>query len=226
MDMQRIDILACCVLVLSLLACGCTQPGGDGAQSGTNTTTVPALTPGSPSPQAESSSPRAVPTPPGEWDGKKPYDVKFVDPATYHITLTVTPTTTPVKPPNDLHVDTVAMKDYAKISSTKVEKVMTTEIYHIPFPYWELDYTVNAQFKERARFDLEVRDAEDPNRLLAEVNMNRANFMTPKNNTLGNTANSGTLLFREGFKDYYFVIRTDKISSFSLVIKVPEKYLV
>lgn len=221
MDMQRRDLLACCVLVLSLLACGCTGPGGDEAQP----TPAPTPTP-TPPIQAGSGVPQPVPTPPGEWDGKKPYDVKFVDPATYHITPTVTATTTVVKQPNDLQVDKTALKEYAKISSTKVEKVMTTEIYHIPFPYWELDYTADAKIKELARFDLEVRDAEDPNRLVAEVNMNRANFLQPKNSTLENTANTGTILLREGFRDYYFVIKTDQISSFSLVIKVPEKYLV
>lgn len=219
MDMQRRDLLACCVLVLALLACGCTQSGDDGAQPTPTPTPAPPL-------QAGSGNPQPVPTPPGVWDGKKPYDVKFVDPATYHITPTVTPTPTMVKEPNDLRVDTRTMKDYATISSTKVEKVMTTEIYHIPFPYWELDYTADAKIKEYARFEVEVRDAEDPNRLVAEIDLKRADFMTPKNNTAGNTANSGTIFLREGFKDYYFVISTESISSFSIVVRAPAQYMV
>ncbi|MDD4254802.1 MAG: hypothetical protein PHP59_05430 [Methanofollis sp.] len=218
MDMQRRDLLACCVLVLSLLACGCTGPGGDEAQPTPTPTPAPPI-------QAGSGVPQPVPTPPGEWDGKKPYDVKFVDPAMYHITPTVTATTTMVKQPNDLQVDKKAMKEYAKISSNDMGKVMTTEIYHIPFPYWELDYTADAKIKELARFAVEVRDAEDPNRLVAEIDLKRADFMA-SGTSQENTANSGTILLREGFRDYYFVIQKDQISSFSLVIKVPEKYLV
>lgn len=221
MDMQRRVLLACCVLVLSLLACGCMQAGGDGAQSGPTPTVTPA-----PPPQGGSGAPQPVPTPPGQWDGKEPYEVKFVDPATYHITPTVTPTITMVKQPNDLQVETRKMKDYATISSTKVEKVMTTEVYHIPFPYWEIHYTADAKIKEYARFEVEVRDAEDPNRLVAEIDLKRADFMTPKNSTAEETANSGTILLREGFRDYYFVISTESIRSFSVVVRAPAQYMV
>jgi hypothetical protein len=222
MDMQRRDLLACCcLLVLSLLACGCMQAGGEEAQ--------PTPTP-APPPQVGSDIPQPVPTPPGQWDGKKPYDVKFVDPATYHITPTVTPTITMVKQPNDLQVET-RMKDYAMISSKNASGVMATEVYHIPFPYWELNYTATGYNSEGARLKIEIRDANDPNRPVGEVKLGRADFKSPTNTTVNNSTAkentcSGTLLLREGFRDYYFVIYPESLRSFDVVIRAPANYMI
>ncbi|QYZ79166.1 hypothetical protein E2N92_06825 [Methanofollis formosanus] len=222
MRMQRRDLLVCFVLLVSLLACGCTLPGDDGTQS--DTTHAPALTPASSS-QTGNKPLQPVPTPPGQWDGKEPYEVKLVDPATYHITPTDTPIPT-MKQPDDLHIDTRAMMNYATISSENSTGVMATEIYRVPTPYWELNYTVAASNPEYARFKIEIRDPNDPNRFVGEVSLDRADFSKGTNSTKTDTSCSGSLALREGFREYYFVIYPEYLRSFSVVVQVPKKYLV
>lgn len=222
MDMQsRTFFVGVLVIVAVVLACGCTQQ--DEGMTEDEITSTPTATV-----QAEGAPAQPVPTPPGEWSGDKPEEVKFVNPSVYHITPTETTNAPFVKPPDDLHVvNTTDMKNYATISAENSSGVMTTEIYHIPFPYWELNYTVTGYNSEYAGFRMEIKDAEDPNREVGEVVLIRSDFKQSINSTdEDNNTCTGTLLLREGFKDYYFVIHPETIKSFSINIRVPTKYLV
>lgn len=220
MDMQRRAFFVGVLLVVAVvLACGCTQQEGEMNEDEITPTQTVAV-------QAEGAPAQPVPTPPGEWGGDKPEEVKFVDPSVYHITPTET-TIALVKQPDDLHVNTTFMRDYAAISSKNVSGVMATEVYHIPFPYWELNYTITGYNSDYARFKLEIKDAEDPNRDVGEIALIRSDFKPSVNSTdEENNTCTGTLLLREGFKDYYFVIHPETIKSFSIKIRVPDKYLV
>lgn len=219
MDMQRRTLfVGALLLVAMVVGCGCTQQDSGTVENGTSPTPTVVV-------QAEAGQVQPVPTPPGQWNGKDPEEVKFVDPSVYHITPTET-TIALVTPPDDLHVDTTSMKDYATISSENVSGVMATEIYHIPFPYWELNYTVTGYNSDYAHFKMEIKDAEDPNREVGDITLGRSEFHAEDNSTEEENTSTGTLLLREEFGDYYFVIHPELIKSFSIKIRVPGKYLV
>ena len=81
--------------------------------------------------------PTATPVP--TWNANVTQTVGFVNPSTYGISLNQSiPQGTRI---NDTALDT-NMTTFARISSTDVHSG-TTNILYMPFPYWELVYTVN-----------------------------------------------------------------------------------
>ncbi len=67
-------------------------------------------------------------------------------------------------------------------------------------------------------------DAEDPNRFVRVVTLNFADFLGVKDEP---ELKKGRWVstFYEGYHDYYFVINTRRIGSYSLKIQVPEEYV-
>lgn len=222
---MHVKSLIVCLLVAALLACGCTDEAASAGE------TTPAPTPG----PTEAPVAQPVPTPPGSWGGSEPKEIRFVDPATYHLP-TPEPTVTFTRPPDDLQVlcagfgtaskpgVTEDWRPYFEIASEKSGSVMASEVFHIPFPYWAINYTATAYNSEHSGFSVEIRDANDPNRDLGSVTLYPADFSKVGDKT--DFTSTGALLFREGFKDYYLVIHPTGLKSFSIRVYGPAKYMV
>lgn len=181
----------------------------------------PASPPPSPDPTQAVGAGQPAPTPPVPGRGDTiPQSVGFVDPATYHI-ATPAPTTTMVKPPIDVQVSG-GMVEYAKVSCEYPPRVLATDSYHIAFPYWELTVKMTPM-NEYPWFVMEVRDKDDPNRIVTTIRYSRNDILGV---TEGSKGKEETFLIREGYGDYYFVIRSESLRSFSVTVRVPEKYLV
>jgi hypothetical protein len=228
--MRKKSVIVCLLIVAAaVLVCGCTGENVSAGETPAPTTPEPAGTTAAPVGQP-------VPTPPGDWGGSEPYEIGFVDPATYHLP-TPTPTVTFTRPPDDLNVaygqDGTASEaglfmdvwgQYFEIASEKSGSVMASEIFHIPFPYWAINYTATAHNSEYSAFSVEIRDANDPNRDIGEIKISGPDFINNESET--NFTASGAILFREGFRDYYLVIHPTSIKSFSVRVFGPAKYMV
>ncbi|MDD2473738.1 MAG: hypothetical protein PHR49_07100, partial [Methanoculleus sp.] len=174
-----------------------------------------------------------APTPAGPVRGEKtPQSVEFVDPRVYHIP-TPTPAITMTKLPDDLRVSG-KMVEYATATVDYPPRVLATGTYHIPYPYWDLNVSVTPM-NEYPWLGIEVRDPEDPNRVVKKIQYSRSDILYPDNSSRS-TGNSSTTVdfsereetftIREGYDDFYFVIRSESLKSLTLTIRVPEKYLV
>ena len=221
--MQGRQILVLILLAAAVIAGGCT------AEEDTADAQPVSQTPAPTEVQAVGGS-QPAPTPHVPPRGKdQPQSVGFVDPATYHLSMTPTPTTTMMKPPNDIRVSE-KMVEYAVISCDDGlygRRVLTTEVYHIPFPYWAATVSSKAG-TDYPWLVVEIRDPDDPNRLVEEIRYFRGDILHVESNaTRNNPVEKGkTFLIREGYDDYYFVTRSESLESFKITISVPEKYLV
>ena len=194
-----------------------TSPGG-------NRTPFP-----QPSPTAPPAS--VIPT----WD-RNVMTIGFVDPSTYGIT--------PGDPlPNGTRFDpnpvNTSTTSYAKISG---KYSGTTGIIKIPFPYWEIVYTVDPVTATEPglasgvshsgvqgsysgvipEFTVLVTDAADPNRIVRT-------FSPPGGIDLDlwktNDPRRWTEKFYEGQRSYYFIITSKLLNSYSIDIRIPTKYI-
>lgn len=220
--MQGRPILLLILLAAAVVAGGCTAPENTAPD-------VPPTSP-TPSPAETVGASRPAPTPPVPVRGEGgPQSVGFVDPATYHLSVTPTPTTTMMKPPNDIRISE-KMVEYAVVSCDDGlygRRVLTTEVYHIPFPYWAVTVSATAA-NDYPWLVMEIRDPDDPNRLVEEIRYFRGDILEVKGNATENNPveKDRTFIIREGYDDYYFVTRSESLESFKITISVPEKYLV
>ena len=224
--MQGRHILLLILLAAAVIAGGCTTPEEAGE-------TQPASPPLSPAPtevQAVGAGPPAPPPAAPVRGDKTPQSVGFVDPQTYHIP-TPTPTIAMRTQPDDLRVSGKMVK-YAVVTCDYPPGVLATEVYHIPFPYWDLNVSATPM-NEYPWLVIEVRDPEDPNRVVKEIRYSRGDMLYAGNGTTQSTSveNSAiekreTFTIREGYGDYYFTIRSGSLKSLELTILIPEKYLV
>ncbi|WP_067051277.1 hypothetical protein [Methanofollis ethanolicus] len=163
-------------------------------------------------------APTPTPLMPG-WDGKV-RDIGFVDPATYHLNITDEQVRWRETPSGDVRKDT--MVPYATIRGTGSG---TTEIIHVPVPYWELRYDADPYNTEFGYLNVQVMDAADPNRFVRIVTLQRADLVTAENATAEWKNENWKETFYEGQRDYWFVINTRCIRSYTLQVMVPEKYV-
>lgn len=186
-----------------------------------------------------------VPTPVPTWD-KNVTAVEFVDPSSYGISLNQSF-------PNGTRIDSVGRNTsrvlFANVSG---QYSATTQVIAIPFPYWELWYSAEPAGKMGGKdqklgssvvkgpegvshsylqgsfsvispkFTLQVMDADDPNRIVRTI--------TPPgglDSTLWTDADPRPWKekFFEGQKNYFFIINTQALSSYSIEIRVPADYL-
>ncbi len=222
--MQGRHILVLILLIGAAMAGGCTaEEEAAGTQSA-------ATTPAPTEVQAVGGS-QPAPTPPVPLRGKdQPQSVGFVDPATYHIP-TPTPTTTMMRPPQDVQISG-NLVDYAEVTCDYPPRVLATEVYHIPFPYWVVNVSA-MPMNEYPWLVIEIRDPDDPNRIVKEIRHSRADILYYGNtSTVTNRSElkpiekEVTYIIREGYDDYYFSIRSESLKSLTITIRVPEKYLV
>jgi hypothetical protein len=186
-----------------------------------------------------------LPTPVPTWN-KKVMDVAFVNPSSYGISLNQSL-------PNGTRIDSIG-RNTSRIVFANVfgQYSATTQIMHIPFPYWELWYTVEPagemggndqklgssvvkggegishSFVQGSfsvitpRFSLQVMDADDPNRIIRTI--------TPPgglDSSLWTESDPRPWKekFFEGQRNYYFVINAQALSTYSIEIRVPADYL-
>ena len=212
--MQGRLILLLILLAAAVVAGGCTVPEESGEAQPVSPVPTPAQT------QAVGAG-LPAPTPAAPVRGEKtPQSVGFVDPRTYHI-ATPTPTATMMKPPNDLRVSE-KMVGYATATADYPPRVLATEVYHIPFPYWDLGLSVTPM-NDDPWFMMEIRDPEDPNRVVRNIQYSRSDILSSSGDA---RTKEETFTIREGYGDYYFIIRSESLKSFTVTIEVPEKYLV
>ena len=178
--------------------------------------------------------------------------VQFVDPRTYNVSLqsvqyrNLSQTQSPYR-----------ITDYTSLLASPItgQYSGTTQVINIPFPYWELWYTVqptSSDVRQQAEgsgmyeisptqgegvsrsgvsgsystvmptFSIDVIDADNPSSLVRTI--------TPPGNLdpfLWKTDDPRPWKekFLEGNNQYYFIIRANTLSSYSIDIKVPTSYL-
>jgi hypothetical protein len=160
-----------------------------------------------------------TPTPAPTWDGK-PKALQFVDPETYHISFEKTELNLTV-PPSETMPDNTWVT-YATIDG---QWSGTTGIITVPFPYWRLDYSEITPLNENfPKFNVQVMDADDPNRFVRIITLNYMDFRSMMDQP-DLRAEQWVSTFYEGHRDYYFVINTLCITSYSLKIQIPQKYM-
>jgi len=182
-------------------------PEGEAAVTTVPTTSVPRTTP----------LPTTKPVP--TWDGKAK-TVGFVDPASYGINASA-PQAAMSVPPSE-GAPSKAMAVYAVIRGSGSG---TTDIVHIPYPYWELAYDAEAYNTEFSLLNVQVMDATDPNRFVRIVTKRDSDFITGKDFDPAIRKEAWKERFFEGGRDYWFVINTRSIKSYTLQVLVPERYL-
>ncbi|KUG19214.1 hypothetical protein ASZ90_011063 [hydrocarbon metagenome] len=124
-------------------------------------------------------------------------------------------------PPGDQRPD-AEMVTYAVISDRWSG---TTKILHIPFPYWQLDYSnIEPLNEELPRINIQVMDADNPNRFIRSISLIHTDFRAYKEKP-ELREKQWTETFYEGHRSYYFVINARCIKSYTLEIKVPKKYV-
>lgn len=214
--MQGQHILLLFLITAAVIVSGCTTPEADGDAQPLSPTPTPAVTEA----QAVGAG-RPAPTPPvPAREEQTPYKVGFVDPRTYHVP-TPTPTIALSRPPDDVRVSE-RMVEYATATVERPGRVLATEVYHIPFPYWDLTVEMTPT-NEYPWFVMEVLDPADPNRVIKTIQYSRHDILGAGD---GSKGRKETFTIREGYGDFYFVIRSESLKSFTITIEVPEKYLI
>lgn len=226
--MQGRHLLLAILLAAAAVAGGCTAPD-----------TIADLQPDSPAPSPLLTVMQTVltglpaPTPAAPVRENTALEAKrvgFVDPAAYHIP-TPTPTIAMTRQPSDLRVSE-KMVEYAKVTADYPPGLLATEIYHIPFPYWDLSVSATPLNAE-PWLSVEVYGNDDPNRLVEKIQYSRSEIGPAENNTVtsSTTGNSTTemgkaVTIREGYGDFYLIIRSGSLKSLTITVRIPEKYLV
>lgn len=164
-------------------------------------------------------TPEPSPTQTLSWNGKV-HEIGFVDPTIYHLNSTDDPIRMGEVP--SVNVSSNTMVTYATVHGTGSG---TTEIIHIPTPYWELRYDVDPYNTDFGYFNVQVMDAADPNRFVRIVTLQRADLIQGEKSTSKWKEENWKETLYEGQKDYWFVINTRCIRSYTLQIMVPEKYV-
>lgn len=165
--------------------------------------------------------PLPTPMPTQTWDGT-PQEIGFVDPSSYNLNLTKDRIKTAIRYPA-LPQSTHKMVTYAEIHGTDSG---TTEIVHIPYPYWELWYEADPYNTEFCFLNIQVMDADDPNRFVRILSHPHADFKKGSNKESDSeTDRTWSEKFFEGYRDYWFVINTYCIKSYDLKVMVPERYV-
>jgi len=187
------------------------------------------------------------PTPVPTWD-KNVMKVAFVNPSSYGISLNQTL-------PNGTRIDS-AGRNTSRITYATVSGQYsgTTKVISVPFPYWEIWYTVEPAGKMGGKdqklgsltvlgeegsgishsvmqgsfsvitpvFNLQVMDADDPNRIVRTISPPGG-----LDSTLWKESDPRPWKekFYEGQRNYFFVINTQALSSYTIEIRVPEEYI-
>jgi len=225
------------------------------------------VTPITPFPTTVVTTRTPAPTPAPTWNNTV-QNVGFVNSSTYGVSLTQ-------EMPNGTRFDNLplntSMTSYAKING---QFSGTTQVINIPFPYWEMVYTVEPVSETKPSsvqatstkgsgvaagsgisgsyssaipvFTIQVMDAEDPNRIVRTISppggidinlwkgikgsVNPAATVrkgkeTTSSDTVYTDPRPWTEKFFEGQRSYYFIINAQLLTSYSIDIRVPTRYI-
>lgn len=154
---------------------------------------------------------KPTPTPRPTWSGTA-QELDFVDPGTYGINFT--PSGTPIRePPADIPPGNVTMATFATISASGSG---TSAIFYVPAPYWEVDLTISPYNQMFAAFDLDIIDAGDPNRAV-----NHGHIGLYGHDFTEGEDYEATHTIYEGYRQYYLVVDTRSIRSYTITIRIP-----
>ena len=155
------------------------------------------------------------------WDGT-PIELGYVDPATYKLTQEDTgiPARQPVESEQGTTLETYATFE-GKYSGT-------SEIFSVPFPRWELWYTITPSVQPIAKgevqsvgypqFSIKVMDAQDPSRIVGAMS---PGGIIDDRVWETNDPRPWKQKFFEGGRSYYLIIDSRLIESYKIEIKVP-----
>jgi len=173
------------------------------------------------------------------WDGS-PIQLGYVDPGTYH--LTRDDTHLQARSPVDTGPQTPQLATYATFSAGTGDGItsgtpLTTEVFFIPFPRWELWYTVETSVDPAdsgsvsegmisgvvgyPRFSITVMDAADPGRVVATITPTGGGVLDKSLWEGDNDPRPWKHKFFEGGRSYYMIVERRLISSYEIEIKVP-----
>ncbi len=181
-----------------------------------------------------------APSPVPSWSGQSK-DLGFVAPPVTSSSPTVTPTH---NVPPEVTPEQNVMVTYATIEGRSGG---ITETLRMPFPYWELQYTVSP-WEDRyvgstsskaagvaesfgaevfPSFSIDVVNADNPSEIIRTIEPRGG--LNPELWDKGKEYDPRpwTEKFYEGstVRNYYFVVKTHMIQSYHIEIKVPERYL-
>jgi hypothetical protein len=210
-------------------------------------------------------TPTPIPSPVPTWNPKVTQTVAFVNPSTYGVSFNQSiPAGTRI---NSVPYDT-NMTTFATIASNNGSSG-TTGIMYVPFPYWELWYTVDPagpaggkgqSFSSSTvtvgptsgmkgsgssqtviqgsfsvtnpQFTINVMDGNDPNRIVRTITppggLDSSLWVTTTDadgNIISTDPRPWIEKFFEGQRNYYFIITTHSLSSYSIQIRVPTRYI-
>ena len=202
-----------------------------------------AVTPARANTTVSTPTPTKTPTPVPTWNGQSK-DLGFVDPAKYG---TPSADQMPALHGTILNDTQPAVDEMVTYATIKGQYPGTTDTLHIPFPHWQLVYTVDPWAETFVgngssqaagvadsfgtevfpSFSITVKDADQPNRTIRVI--------TPAGGLDANLWSQGTGYdprpwteeFYSDMKDvnYYFVISTHMIHSYRIDILVPKQYI-
>ena len=216
-----------------------------------------------PTPPATAPAPPTSTTAPGQtglvWNGST-QTVGFVDPSTYNVNLTTyTPRHNEFIPEfaNKSYQPQERSRNYTSLLKTPITGHWsgTTQVVDIPFPYWELWYTIEPtasdlgkQGEVSGRYVVQPTQGQG-----ASASGAQGSYSTVKPTFTVDIMEAGTNSrlvrsvtpwgsidpalwktndprpwkekFLEGQRSYYFIIKAGSIKSYSLDIKVPNNYL-
>ena len=201
--------------------------------------------PSTPKPSAKVTTPvpTLTPTPVPSWSGQSK-TVGFVDPAKYNTTLNNQLPGPHGVVINDTQPTVDEMVTYATIQG---QYPGTTDTLHIPFPYWQLVYTVDPweeTFQANGSnmmggiadslgtevfpsFSITVKDANQPNRTVRVITPSGGLDAKLWKTGAGYDPRPWKEEFYEGPKDmdYFFLINSHMIHSYRIDILVPKRYI-
>ncbi|MDO8840752.1 MAG: hypothetical protein Q7J09_07395 [Methanocalculus sp.] len=156
------------------------------------------------------------------WDGK-PIELGYVDPATYKLTQEEGGITS--RRPVESGEGMTTLETYA-IFEGKFSG--TSQIFSIPFPRWELWYSITPSVRPIAegasqavgypQFSITVMDAQDPGRKVGTLS---PGGIIDDRGWSENDPRPWKQKFYEGGRSYYLVIDSRLIESYTIEIKVP-----
>jgi len=103
------------------------------------------------------SSPSPVPT----WNGSSPQKIQFVNPSNYGLNLSNYSTIAPNYP----YSNSMSRANLTKFATFSGQYSGTTQIVNVPFPYWELWYTVEP-VPEPIRSNIQTQSTSSPGYVL------------------------------------------------------------
>lgn len=173
------------------------------------------------------------------WDGS-PIQLGYVDPGTYH--LTRDDTYLQANAPFDSGPRTPELATYATFSAGTGDGLtsgtpLTTEVFYIPFPRWEIWYTLETSVDPAdsgtvsegmisgvvgyPRFTITVMDAADPSRTVATISPTSGGILDSSLWEGDDDPRPWKHKFYEGGRSYYMIIERRLIDSYEIDIKVP-----